>query len=159
MCNRLLGGTSTVARGWIPCHIDEIKLDQVHCALVKFKEKLSIVVAGGEDTNGNKLKDVEILQFDEPDPDQEDGIKEALKQSSWQIISNLTFARSNFPSVGTVEGFLTVTAGDVDSSNPDDQVSIEQFNEGSNAWIAQKTKLKSPRFGHSTLKVSKDWCD
>ena len=33
------------------------------------------------------------------------------------------------------------------------------FNEGSNAWIAQKTKLKSPRFGHSTLKVSKDWCD
>ena len=129
------------------------------CALVKFKEKLTIVVAGGEDTNGNKLNDVEILQFDEPDPDQEDGIKEALKQSSWQIISNLTFARSNFPSVGTVEGFLTVTAGDVDSSNSDDKVSVERFDENSNSWIVRpETKLKSPRFGHSTLKASKEWC-
>ena len=130
------------------------------CALVKFKEKLTIVVAGGEDTDGNKLNDVEILQFDEPDPDQEDGIKEALKQSSWQIISNLTFARSNFPSVGTVEGFLTVTAGDVDSSNSDDKVSVERFDEKSNSWVVRKDrKLKSPRYGHSTLKVSKDWCD
>ena len=129
------------------------------CALVKFKEKLTIVVAGGEDTKGNKLNDVEILQFDEPDPDQEDGIKEALKQSSWQNITKLNFARGNFPSVGTVEGFLTVTAGDVDSSNPDDQVSVERFDEKSNSWIVrQDIKLKSPRYGHSTLKVSKDWC-
>ena len=130
------------------------------CALVKFKDKLTIVVAGGEDTKGKQLNDVEILQFDEPDPDQKDGIKEALKQSSWQVISKLNFARSNFPSVGTVEGFLTVTAGDVDSSNPEDQVSVERFDEDSESWIVrQDTKLKSPRFGHSTLKVSKDWCD
>ena len=129
------------------------------CALVKFKDKLTIVVAGGEDTKGKQLNDVEILQFDEPDPDQKDGIKEALKQSSWQVISKLNFARSNFPSVGTVEGFLTVTAGDVDSSNRDDQVSVEQFHEDSKSWIVRKdTQLKSPRFGHSTLKVSKEWC-
>ena len=130
------------------------------CALVKFKEKLTIVVAGGEDTDGNKLNDVEILQFDEPDPDQEDGIKEALKQSSWQNITKLNFARSNFPSVGTVEGFLTVTAGDVDSSNPDDQKTVEQFDEDSDSWIVREdTKLKSPRFGHSTLKITKEWCE
>ena len=130
------------------------------CALVKFKDKLTIVVAGGEDTKGKQLNDVEILQFDEPDPDQKDGIKEALKQSSWQVISKLNFARSNFPSVGTVEGFLTVTAGDVDSSNPEDEVSVERFDEDLESWIVrQDTQLKSPRFGHSTLKVSKDWCD
>ena len=128
--------------------------------MVKFKEKLTIVVAGGEDTKGNKLNDVEILQFDEPDPDQEDGIKEALKQSSWQNITKLNFARSNFPSVGTVEGFLTVTAGDVDSSNPDAQESVEQFDEDSDSWIVREdTKLKSPRFGHSTLKITKEWCE
>ena len=128
--------------------------------MVKFKDKLTIVVAGGEDTKGKQLNDVEILQFDEPDPDQKDGIKEALKQSSWQVFSKLNFARSNFPSVGTVEGFLTVTAGDVDSSNPEDQVSAERFDEDLESWIVrQDTQLKSPRFGHSTLKVSKDWCD
>ena len=127
------------------------------CALVKFRNKPTVVVAGGEDSNGNQLKNVEILQF-ESDID-EDGILDAMIKSTWKDIPNLKFARSNFPSVGIVKGFLTVAAGNVDSSNPDDQVSIEQFNEGSNAWIAQKTKLKSPRFGHSTLKVSKDWCD
>ena len=128
------------------------------CALVKFRNKPTIVVAGGEDSNGNQLKNVEILQF-ESDIDEE-GIKDAMIDSNWEDIPNLKFARSNFPSVGIVEGFLTVTAGDVDSSNPEDQVSVERFDEDSKSWIVrQDTKLKSPRFGHSTLKVSKDWCD
>ena len=34
------------------------------CALIKFRNKLAIIVAGGEDSDGHKLKDVEILQFD-----------------------------------------------------------------------------------------------
>ena len=128
------------------------------CALIKFRNKFTIVVAGGEDSDGNKLKNVEILQF-ESDID-EDGILDAMIKSTWKDIPNLKFARSNFPSVGIVEGFLTVTAGNVESSNPDDQVSVEQFKEDSNSWIVrQDTKLKSPRYGHSTLKVSKDWCD
>ena len=37
------------------------------CALVKFGNKLTVVVAGGEDSNGKKLKNVEILQFDGSD--------------------------------------------------------------------------------------------
>ena len=128
------------------------------CALMTFRNKLTIVVAGGEDSDGNKLKNVEILQFDVPD--QYDKIFDNLVTSTWEEIPKLHFARSNFPSVGTVEGFLTVTAGDVDSSNPEDQVSVERFDEDSKSWIVrQDTKLKSPRFGHSTLKVSKDWCD
>ena len=128
------------------------------CALMTFRNKLTIVVAGGEDSDGNKLKNVEILQFD--GPDQYGKILDNLLSSTWQEIPKLNFARSNFPSVGTVEGFLTVTAGDVDSSNPEDQVSVERFDEDSKSWIVrQDTKLKSPRFGHSTLKVSKDWCD
>ena len=128
------------------------------CALVKFRNKPTVVVAGGEDSNGNQLKNVEILQF-ESDIDEE-GIKDAMIDSSWEDIPNLKYARSNFPSVGIVEGYLTVTAGDVDSSNRDDQVSVEQFHEDSKSWIVRKdTQLKSPRFGHSTLKVSKEWCD
>ena len=128
------------------------------CALVKFRNKPTVVVAGGEDSNGNQLKNVEILQFEFDI--EEEGILDAMIASTWQDIPNLKFARSNFPSVGIVEGFLTVTAGNVESSNPDDQVSVEQFKEDSNSWIVrQDTKLKSPRYGHSTLKVSKDWCD
>ena len=128
------------------------------CALVKFRNKPTIVVAGGEDSNGNQLKNVEILQF-ESDID-EDGILDAMIKSTWKDIPNLKFARSNFPSVGNVEGFLTVTAGDMDSSDPDAQVSVEQFDEDLKAWtVRQDTQLKSPRFGHSTLKINKEWCD
>ena len=128
------------------------------CALVKFRNKPTVVVAGGEDSNGNQLKNVEILQFEFDI--EEEGILDAMIASTWQDIPNLKFARSNFPSVGIVEGFLTVTAGNVESSNPDDQVSVEQFKEDSNSWIVrQDTKLESPRYIHSTLKVSKDWCD
>ena len=126
--------------------------------MVKFRNRPTIVVAGGEDSNGNQLKNVEILQF-ESDID-EDGILDAMIKSTWKDIPNLKFARSNFPSVGIVKGFLTVAAGNVDSSNPDDQVSVERFDEKSNSWIVrQDRKLKSTRYGHSTLKVSKDWCD
>ena len=128
------------------------------CALVTFRNKLTIVVAGGEDSDGNKLKNVEILQFDVPD--QYDKILDNLVISTWEEIPKLHFARSNFPSVGIVEGFLTVTAGDMDSSDPDAQVSVEQFDEDSEFWIVrQDTQLKSPRFGHSTLKINKEWCD
>ena len=126
--------------------------------MVKFRNRPTIVVAGGEDSNGNQLKNVEILQF-ESDID-EDGILDAMIKSTWKDIPNLKFARSNFPSVGIIKGFLTVAAGNVDSSNPDDQLSIEQFDESSDFWTVSKdTKLKSPRYGHSTLKVSKDWCN
>ena len=126
--------------------------------MVKFRNRPTIVVAGGEDSNGNQLKNVEILQFEFDI--EEEGILDAMIASTWQDIPNLKFARSNFPSVGIVEGFLTVTAGNVESSNPDDQVSVEQFKEDSNSWIVrQDTKLESPRYIHSTLKVSKDWCD
>ena len=128
------------------------------CALVTFRNKLTIVVAGGEDSDGNKLKNVEILQFDVPD--QYDKIFDNLVTSTWEEIPKLHFARSNFPSVGIVEGFLTVTAGDMDSSDPDAQVSVEQFDEDSEFWIVrQDTQLKSPRSGHSTLKINKEWCD
>ena len=132
------------------------------CALVRFRNKHTIVVAGGEDSNGHPLKNVEILQFEAPDIN-EDGIKGALIDSTWptwQDIPNLKLARSNFPSVGIIKGFLTVTAGNVDSRNPQDQVSVERFDEGSKSWIVRHdTNLKSSRFGHSTLKVSKEWCD
>ena len=128
------------------------------CALVKFGNKLTVVVAGGEDSNGKKLKNVEILQFD--GSDNYSKILEAMIRSSWTEMPKLKFARSNFPSVGNVEGFLTVTAGDMDSSDPDAQVSVEQFDEDSEFWIVrQDTQLKSPRFGHSTLKINKEWCD
>ena len=128
------------------------------CALIKFRNKLAIVVAGGEDSNGKKLKNVEILQID--GPDEYGNIIDNLVTSTWEEIPNLIFARSNFPSVGIVEGSLTVTAGDVDSSNPDDQESVEQFDEDSVSWIVREdTKLKSPRFGHSTLKITKEWCE
>ena len=128
------------------------------CALIKFRNKLAIIVAGGEDTSGKKLKNVEILQFD--GPDQFGKILENLVTSAWQGLPNLKFARSNFPSIGIVEGFLTVTAGNVDSSNPDDKESVEQFDEDSNSWIVREdTRLKSPRFGHSTLKITKEWCE
>ena len=128
------------------------------CALVTFRNKLTIVVAGGEDSDGNKLKNVEILQFD--GSDNYSKILEAMIRSSWTEMPKLKFARSNFPSVGIVEGFLTVTAGDMDSSDPDAQVSVEQFDEDSEFWIVrQDTQLKSPRFGHSTLKINKEWCD
>ena len=126
--------------------------------MVKFRNRPTIVVAGGEDSNGNQLKNVEILQF-ESDID-EDGILDAMIKSTWKDIPNLKFARSNFPSIGIVEGFLTVTAGNVDSSNPDDKESVEQFDEDSNSWIVREdTRLKSPRFGHSTLKITKEWCE
>ena len=128
------------------------------CALIKFRNKLAIVVAGGEDSDGNKLKDVEVLQFD--GPDQFGEFIENLVTSAWQKLPNLKFARSNFPSVGIVGGSLTVTAGDVDSSNPDDQESVEQFDEDSDSWIVREdTRLKSPRFGHSSLKITKEWCE
>ena len=128
------------------------------CALVTFRNKLTIVVSGGEDSDGNKLKNVEILQFD--GPQKYDKILDNLVTSTWEEIPKLHFARSNFPSVGIVEGFLTVTAGDMDSSDPDAQVSVEQFDEDLKSWIVrQDTQLKSPRFGHSTLKINKEWCD
>ena len=128
------------------------------CALIKFRNKFTIVVAGGEDSDGNKLKNVEILQFD--GPDEYGRVIENLITSTWEELPNLNFARSDFPSVGIVEGFMTVTAGDVDSSNPDDQVSVEQFDEDSDSWIViEDTKLKSQRFGHSTLKITKEWCE
>ena len=117
------------------------------CALIKFRNKLAIIVVGGEGLDGHKLKDVEILQFD--GPDQFGKILENLVTSAWQELPNLKFARSNFPSVGIVEGSLIVIAGDVDSTNPDDQESVEEFDEDSNSWIvSEDTKLKSPRFGH-----------
>ena len=127
------------------------------CAFVKFRDKPTIVVAGGEDSNGNKLNDVEILQF-EPS---EDGItiKDAMIDSIWEDLPSLKSARSNFPSVGIVEGFLTVTAGKIDSSDFDDQVSVESFDEDSYHWnVRQDIKLKTPRYGHSTLKIPSNWC-
>ena len=128
------------------------------CALMTFRNKLAIVVAGGEDSDGNKLKNVEILQFD--GPDQYGKILDNLLSSTWQEIPKLNFARSGFPSVGIVEGLLTVTAGVVDSSNPVDQVSVEQFNENSESWIVrQDIRLKNPRHDHSTMIIPSNWCN
>ena len=124
------------------------------CALVKFQDKPTIVVAGGQDSEGNKLSNVEILKL-EPIAD-EDEIKEELKKSKWEELPELNFARSNFPSVGIVQGTLIVTAGKLD--DPDSGKSVEEF-DGQKWIISQDLSLKSPRFGHSTLKITKDWCD
>ena len=124
------------------------------CGLLTFEKVHTIVVAGGEDSNGICLNDVEILQFQKGEY-----VIDSMTKSSWKSMPSLNFARSNFPSVGLVKGLLTVAAGDVDSTDHKEQVLIEQFDEDSESWTISQDALKTPRFGHSTLKVSKDWCE
>lgn len=112
------------------------------------KGETTIVVAGGEDANGQKLNTVELLHYSEN--------KYALTRSSWKKYNSLKYARSHFPSVGMVDGNLTVAGGKLD--HPEFNPLVEQF-DGTNWNIVHDLKLQSPRFGHSTLKIDKDWCN
>ena len=121
------------------------------CTLITFEQN-TIIVAGGEDSNGIRLNDIEILKFNKLN------FIDSMVESKWKLLPKLNFARSNFPSVGLIKGFLTVAAGDVDSTDLREQVLIEKFDKNSDSWIVSQDTLKIPRFGHSTLKITKDWC-
>ena len=118
------------------------------CAVVSWMKRATIVVAGGEDANGQKLNTVEFLHYTK--------VKYNLVRSFWKKYDSLKYARSHFPSVGMVDGNLTVAGGKLD--HPEFNPLVEQFN-GTNWNIVQDLKLQSPRFGHSTLKIDKDWCN
>ena len=103
-------------------------------AAVDNNDKMTLVVAGGEDSKGGKLKSVEIF---------------SIGSKSWTLLkTELKFPRSHFPSVGIVNSQLLVTLG------TDENIEILDENEFK-IWGESKQK----RFSHSTLKLTHNWCE
>ena len=63
------------------------------CTKTIYNSKMSLVVAGGQDSTGNKLKSVEMISID---------IEKQSTPLTWTILGELKYARSHFPSVGTL---------------------------------------------------------
>ena len=74
------------------------------CAKVIFENRTQLVVAGGEDLNGNKLRSVEMLKINLK--------SDYLTKSKWIWIGELIHARTYFPTVGILDdSSLIVTGG------------------------------------------------
>ena len=116
------------------------------CAKIIQNNKLSLVVAGGQ--NGRKndfLKSVEIIGID----------VKTNTVSTWVTLGEMNFARAYFPSVGFFDFSLIITAGKLKDEHG--KYSVEKYQDGE--WkIWDVLKLRFPRFSHSTVSVTQEWC-
>ena len=116
------------------------------CAKITRNNKVSLVVAGGQNgRNNNFLKSVEIIGID---------IK-TNSVSTWVTLGEMNFARAYFPSVGFLNFSLVITAGKLEDEYG--KHSVEKYQNGK--WkILDALKLRFPRFSHSTVSVTQEWC-
>ena len=116
------------------------------CAKIMRNNKISLVVAGGQSgRNDEMVKSVEIISID----------IETESASTWAIIGELSYARGYFPSVGIIDSSLIVTAGKLE--NEDGKHSVEKYQNGQ--WkIWDALQLRTPRYSHSTISVTQEWC-
>ena len=115
------------------------------CAKVMRNNKMSIVVAGGHGNTGQMLKSVNILTINLQDK----------STSNWAFLGALNYARSYFPSVGIIDSSLIVTAGKLEDD--EGEHSVEYFEKSQ--WVVLDTMtLRRPKFSHSTVSVTQEWC-
>ena len=113
------------------------------CGKVTYENQTQLVVAGGEDMNGNKLKSVEMLKINLKSAD--------LTKSNWIRIGELIYARTYFPTVGMLDdSSLIVIGGKLDEEEYKYTVEKYQNNQQWQIWNSMELKspLKSDRCGN-----------
>jgi hypothetical protein len=119
------------------------------CAKIRFNNKLTLIVAGGEGAGSGKLKSVEMITID---------LKNlTLSSTNWTFLPDLNSARSHFPTVGIINNSLIVAGGKFDHWDKLAVEKLEDFDQ--KRWIVDPDlTLNMTRLAHSTIEVPKTWC-